>query len=335
MPASRIIALVSVIAIIAIGGASAAYILFANANSNRGLHLLVSVDAAELRSARLAELVGEARQRLRDAKIAFEGLGVVDGAVQLRVVKPEEADAALTALRAIGSDIEVGSSAGGNIIVTLPKAGLDERVANGVRAAVEVLRRRCDAAGIALRRIEPDGLDRIRIHAANPADVARLKNEILNRGELTLHEVHPAMTADAAQNSAAPTGYRLFPTAEPALPPMLLRVASAIHGDELADAQASFDARTNAPVITFRLNDSGARKLGGLTRTNVGRPIAIVIDGKVLSAPVVREPIVGGSGQISGNFTPAGAQQLARRLRSGALPAKLTIIEERVVTQNQ
>src|SRR5262249_1293713 len=156
----------------------------------------------------------------------------------------------------------------------------------------------------------------------------RLKVEMLNPGLLSLHEVHPAMTAHEAQNGAVPAGYRLYPTAEPGLPPMLLRTVSAVRGDELADAQAGFDARTSEPGITFRFNTSGTRKFGLLTRNNIGRPIAIVIDGRVLSAPVVREPILGGSGQISGNFTPASAQQLAVRLRSGALPAKLTIIEE-------
>jgi protein-export membrane protein SecD len=332
MSASRIVILVLLVAVLVVGGASAAYLfLSANTSSNRGLHLLVSVDAAELRNAQLTEVAGDARQRLRDARIAFDGLGVVDGAVKLRVAKPEEVDAAVKALRAIG-DVEVGSAEGGNVILTLPKAGQDERLAKGVGTTVEVLRRRCDAAGIVLRSIAPDGPDRLRIHAANPADAARLKEEILSRGELSLHEVHPSQEA---QSSAAPAGYRLYPTAHPGLAPMLLRVAPAIRGDDLADAQAAFDARTNEPVISFRFNTSGARKFGLMTQANVGRPVAIVIDGKVFSAPVVREPILGGSGQISGNFTPAEAQRLAIRLRSGALPARLTIIEERVVTQDE
>ncbi|MET0432052.1 MAG: protein translocase subunit SecD, partial [Hyphomicrobium sp.] len=102
-------------------------------------------------------------------------------------------------------------------------------------------------------------------------------------------------------------------------------------GEDLADAQPGFDSRTNEPVINFRFNQSGARKFGNFTKDNVGRPFAIVLDDKVLSAPVIREAILGGSGQISGNFTVESTNKLAVQLRSGSLPTKLTIVEERTV----
>jgi preprotein translocase subunit SecD len=104
-----------------------------------------------------------------------------------------------------------------------------------------------------------------------------------------------------------------------------------VRGDQLVDAQPGFDQRTHEPIITFRFNQSGARTFGNFTTQNVGRPFAIVLDDKVLSAPVIREPILGGSGQISGSFTVDSANKLAVQLRSGALPAKLTIVEERTV----
>jgi preprotein translocase subunit SecD len=104
-----------------------------------------------------------------------------------------------------------------------------------------------------------------------------------------------------------------------------------VRGDELVDAQPGFDQRTNEPIITFRFNNAGARKFGNFTKDHVNRPFAIVLDDKVISAPVIREPILGGSGQISGNFTVETATQLAIQLKSGALPAKLTIVEERTV----
>ena len=104
-----------------------------------------------------------------------------------------------------------------------------------------------------------------------------------------------------------------------------------VRGDELVDAQPGFDQRTNEPIITFRFNNAGARKFGNFTKDHVNRPFAIVLDDKVISAPVIREPILGGSGQISGNFTVETATQLAIQLSSGALPAKLTIVEERTV----
>jgi preprotein translocase subunit SecD len=104
-----------------------------------------------------------------------------------------------------------------------------------------------------------------------------------------------------------------------------------VTGEELADAQPGFDSRTNEPIVTFRFNQSGARKFAKVTQENVGRPFAMVLDGKVISAPVIREPILGGTGQISGNFSVQEANNLAILLRSGALPAKLTVVEERVV----
>ena len=113
--------------------------------------------------------------------------------------------------------------------------------------------------------------------------------------------------------------------------PYLLEKRVIVSGDELTDAQPGFDQRTSEPIVTFKFNTSGARKFAQVTQENVGRPFAIVLDDKVISAPVIREPILGGSGQISGNFTVESANNLAILLRAGALPAKLTVIEQRVV----
>jgi preprotein translocase subunit SecD len=104
-----------------------------------------------------------------------------------------------------------------------------------------------------------------------------------------------------------------------------------VSGGDLVDAQPGFDQRTSEPIVSFRFNSSGARKFAEATQQNVGKPFAIVLDNKVISAPVIREPILGGSGQISGNFTVQSANDLAILLRAGALPAPLTIIEERTV----
>jgi preprotein translocase subunit SecD len=104
-----------------------------------------------------------------------------------------------------------------------------------------------------------------------------------------------------------------------------------VSGGDLVDAQPGFDQRTNEPVVNFRFNSSGARRFAEVTQQNVGKPFAIVLDNQVVSAPVIREPILGGSGQISGNFTVQQANDLAILLRAGALPAPLTIVEERTV----
>jgi preprotein translocase subunit SecD len=102
-----------------------------------------------------------------------------------------------------------------------------------------------------------------------------------------------------------------------------------VSGENLVDAQATF--QDNQPVVSFRFDSVGARRFGDATRDNVGRRFAIVLDNKVISAPVIREPILGGSGIISGSFSVESAQDLALLLRAGALPAPLNILEERTV----
>jgi protein-export membrane protein SecD len=130
-------------------------------------------------------------------------------------------------------------------------------------------------------------------------------------------------------------GYKVYESGDPDDPRgfggYVLAENAVVQGDDLVDSQPGFDSQNNQPIISFRFNQSGARKFGTFTKDNVNEPFAIVLDDKVISAPVIREPILGGSGQISGNFTIESANNLAIQLRSGALPAKLTIVEERTV----
>ena len=162
-------------------------------------------------------------------------------------------------------------------------------------------------------------------------DTTQLKALIGKTARLSFHEVHPSLSAEEARQARAPPGYRIYPAVDKEEGDQLLRETPVVRGDELVDAQPAFDQRTNEPIITFRFNNAGARKFGTFTKDNVNRPFAIVLDDQVISAPVIREPILGGSGQISGSFTVETANQLAIQLRSGALPAKLTIVEERTV----
>jgi len=163
-------------------------------------------------------------------------------------------------------------------------------------------------------------------------DTRKLKDVIGQTAKLTFHAVHPTTTAEEAKQTRVPLGYKIYPGDEDGREgSYLLQEAPVVSGEDLVDAQPGFDSRTNEPIITFRFNQSGARKFGKFTKDNVGSPFAIVLDNKVLSAPVIREPILGGSGQISGSFTVESANNLAIQLRSGALPTKLTIVEERTV----
>jgi protein-export membrane protein SecD len=308
-----------------------------------GAHLLLAMEVADVRKDWLEALRDDARRRLRDAKIGFAGIGIANNLVQVRLSKPEETDAALKDLRniaqqvgnplvgATSTDVEVRKGDAGVIILVPTESGLQQRVSNAVGAAIETVRRRVDAMGTTEPNIVRQGRDRILVQVPGLQDTAQLKELIGKTARLTFHDVHPTMTAEEGRQTRVPPGFKLYPAVDKEEGDQILRETPVVRGDELVDAQPAFDQRTNEPIITFRFNNSGARKFGSFTKDNVGRPFAIVLDDKVISAPVIREAILGGSGQISGSFSVESANQLAIQLRSGALPAKLTIVEERTV----
>jgi preprotein translocase subunit SecD len=308
-----------------------------------GAHLLLAMDTSEVRKDWLDTVRDDARRRLREARIALTGLGVTNNVVQVRLAKPEDIDAAVKALQGLVqqsgnlilgtavADLEVKRSEGGLITIAPTEAGLQNRIANAISASIETVRRRVDQLGTAEASVVRQGRDRVLVQFPGIQDTTQLKALIGKTARLSFHEVHPSMSAEEARSTRPPTGYRIYPATDQDDGPQLLRETPVVRGDELVDAQPAFDQRTNEPIITFRFNNAGARKFGNFTKEHVNRPFAIVLDDQVISAPVIREPILGGSGQISGSFTVETANQLAIQLRSGALPAKLTIVEERTV----
>jgi preprotein translocase subunit SecD len=308
-----------------------------------GAHLLLAMETADVRKDWLETLRDDARKRLREAKIAFTGLGIVNNTVQIRLAKPEDADAALKELRGLiqqsgnlllgttVSDVQVTKGEGGAITVTPTEGGLQDRITNAISAAIETVRRRVDALGTTEPTIVRQGSARILVQVPGLQDTAQLKELIGKTARLSFHEVHATLSAEEARQTRVPPGFKIYPAEDRAEGPQVLRETPVVRGDELKGAQPGFDQRTNEPIISFTFNNSGARKFGNFTRDHVNKPFAIVLDDTVISAPVIREPILGGSGQISGNFTVETANQLAIQLRSGALPAKLTIVEERTV----
>ena len=307
-----------------------------------GAHLLLSMETAEVRKDWLDTLREDARKRLREAKIAVAGIGIVNNALQVRVSNVDDSDAALKELKGLaqptgniirgfsGTDLDVRKAEGGVILITPTEAGLQHRITEAISAAIETVRRRVDFTGTTEAQIVRQGSDRILVQVPGLLETAPLKELIGKTARLTFHEVHPSISAEEAKRTRPPAGYRIYPGADQE-GDQLLRETPVVRGDELKSAQAAFDSQTREPIIAFTFNGSGARKFGDFTKTHVGRPFAIVLDDKVISAPVIRDAILGGSGQISGNFTVETANQLAIQLRSGALPAKLTVIEERVV----
>jgi preprotein translocase subunit SecD len=231
-----------------------------------------------------------------------------------------------------GNDITVEQTPPDLITIRPTEQGLRQRVSGAASAAIETVNRRVNALGTAESTVVRQGSDRILVQFPGLQDTKQLKDLIGQTAKLTFHAVHPTVTAEEAKQTRVPIGYKIYPSAEGENgPSYVLQETPVVSGEDLVDAQPGFDSRTNEPIISFRFNQSGARKFGNFTKDNVGSPFAIVLDDKVLSAPVVREPILGGSGQISGSFTVDTANTLAVQLRSGALPTKLTIVEERTV----
>ena len=308
-----------------------------------GAHLLLAMDTKELEKDWLNAIRDDTRKQLREEKIGFTGLGIVGHAVQVKVTKPEDLDKAVTALKKLiqpigtamlgggGNDLAVDTSGNNTITITPTPAGMQHRISSAASAAIETVDRRVNALGTSESTVVRQGSDRILVQFPGLQDTKQLKELIGQTAKLTFHSVHPTMSAEEATQTRAPLGYKVYPGAEGEGRSYLLQESPIVSGEDLTDAQPGFDQRTNEPIISFRFNQSGARKFGNYTKDNVGQPFAIVLDNKVLSAPVIREPILGGSGQISGQFTVDSANTLAVQLRSGALPTKLTIVEERTV----
>jgi SecD/SecF fusion protein len=308
-----------------------------------GAQLLLAMETADVRKDWLDNLRDDARKRLRDAKIPVAGLGIANNAVQVRLANADDADRALRELRGMAqqtgilrttvADIDVTKGEGGLITIAPTEAGLQSRISSAIGAAIETVRRRVDALGTTEPTIVREGSARILVQVPGLQDTSELKALIGKTARLSFHEVNSTMSAEEAKQTRIPVGYKIYPSIdrEGGEGALLLRETPVVRGDELTGAQPAFDQRTNEPVISFTFNNAGARKFGNFTKDHVGRPFAIVLDDQVISAPVIREPILGGSGQISGNFSVESANQLAIQLRSGALPAKLTIVEERTV----
>ena len=189
--------------------------------------------------------------------------------------------------------------------------------------AIEVLRRRIDALGTTEPNIQRQGVDRILVQVPGLQDPKRLKDILGTTAQLEFRMV-------AEGNSNSPD-VEMLPQSEANQPPLPIEKRVIVQGEDLIDAQPGFDQRTSEPIVNFKFNIRGAQRFGTATSESVGRTLAIVLDKKVISAPRIQTAITGGQGQISGRFTVEAANNLAILLRAGALPAPLTIVEERTV----
>ena len=206
--------------------------------------------------------------------------------------------------------------------LTLSNYGLVLLKNSSLDQAIEIVRRRVDEIGTNEPNILKRGNDRILVELPGLDDPGRIKSLLGKTANLTFQFI--------TQNSEESFGTEKL-MFEDESEEVIVSKRIILSGDNLVDAKPTMDTQTNETVVTFNLDRVGAKKFGKATSTGVGKRLAIILDGKIISAPSVREPIVGGSGQISGNFTFQSATDLALLLRSGALPAPLSIIEERTV----
>ncbi len=307
-----------------------------------GSHILLEVDSNSVRKDKLEQVRDDVRRALRDAKIGYTGLATRPDSVEVRV-KETDLQNALTKLRdlsqplggLLGSSgqrsLEVSDAGGGLIRLTVPPAAIAERVRQSVEQSIQIVERRVNELGTVEPSIQRQGQDRILVQVPGLQDPTRLKELIGKTAKLEFRMVDPTVPPDQAQQGRVPPDSEILMSSTSPKIPYVIKKAVLVSGGDLTDAQPGFDQRSNEPIVSFRFNTSGSRKFAQATSENVGQPFAIVLDNEVISAPVIREPITGGSGQISGSFTVQAANDLAILLRAGALPAPLTVIEERTV----
>jgi preprotein translocase subunit SecD len=308
-----------------------------------GSHILLEVDANSVKKDRLDQVRDDARRTLRDAKIVYTGLSVRNDIVEVRVTKDTEVSTALTKLRELSQplggllgangqrSLDVADAGGGLIRMTVPQAAITDRVRQSVEQSIQIVERRVNELGTVEPLIQRQGVDRILVQVPGLQDPTRLKELLGKTAKLDFRMVDSTIPADQAAQGRVPPDSDLLLSSQSPKVPYIIKKAVLVSGADLIDAQPGFDQRSNEPIVSFRFNTSGARKFAQATLDNVGQPFAIVLDNEVVSAPVIREPITGGSGQISGSFTVQAANDLSILLRAGALPAPLTIIEERTV----
>ncbi len=309
-----------------------------------GVHLQLKLERDDLVANRLESVRDEVRRLLREADIGYTGLTGEGQQVRVTLRDATNADKAREALEPLTAPVAGGLLTGGTLrevalseptpgdfALDITDEGLDYRMASAVAQTVEVIRGRVDELGTTEPVIQRQGTDRIIVQVPGLDDPQRLKDLIGTTARLTFQMVDVTTPIEDVIATRPPVGTEvLYSTDDPPIP-YLIETREIVSGENLEDATTGFDQRTNEPIVSFRFDGTGAQRFGRATQENVGRPFAIVLDDQVISAPVIREPILGGSGQISGNFTVEGANDLAILLRAGALPLKPTFVEERTV----
>ncbi|MDA9855905.1 protein translocase subunit SecD [Paracoccaceae bacterium] len=305
-----------------------------------GAHLLAEVQVEDVYAARMKALWPELRDVLRAERAKIGTIRLQKGAADQLRVKISQAEQIAHAVSAVETlskpvvslsnagarDLEVTSD-GDTVIVTLSEAERALTDQRTLQQALEIIRRRVDEVGTREPTIQRQGARRVLIQVPGIGSASELKNLIGTTAQLTFQPV-----ISRSGNSDVDPGYgnELLPDLTDADQFYVLEAAPVVTGEDLVDAQPSFD-QNGRPAVNFRFNPSGGRRFGDYTADNIGSPFAIVLDGEVISAPTIQSHISGGSGIITGNFSVEESTNLAVLLRAGALPAGLEFLEERTI----
>lgn len=304
-----------------------------------GSHILLEADAADVRKTRLETLEEIVRTELRqadDGAIPYMDLSVSGGAISFTVRNPADIDRAVETMRALSRpvgqlsasrDIDVNVMDGNRVVLRPTQAGLAAETNAAMGQAVEVIRRRIDELGTREPTIIRQGDTRIVVQVPGLQNPEALKSLLGKTAKLEFKLVDVDADPALVAQGRAPAGSQIVPMVEGGTIAVKRRVL--ISGDQLVDSQPSF--QDGMPVVSFRFDSVGGKRFAKATQENTGKPFAIILDGRVISAPRINEPILGGSGIISGSFTTESANELAILLRSGKLPVALKVIEERTI----
>ncbi len=295
-----------------------------------GAHLLLEVDFDAVVQEQMNSLADSVRGTLRKDRIGYIGLGAKKNYVTFKLRDPNEASKAKSLITKTDNDIDFSSTSDGQVTLKFSDSALRERKKSALTQSIEIVRRRVDEMGTAEPFIQRQGDDRILIQLPGLKDPTRIKNLLGKTAKLQFRFVDSSVSAEPGKSVP---GVDILPLQEDGKgrpEHLAVKKQVIVSGENLVNAQPGFD-QYNRPNVHFKFDSIGARKFGNATRNNVGKLFAIVLDDKIISAPRINEPIPGGEGTISGSFTVQEAQDLALLMRAGALPAPLTILEERTV----
>ena len=306
-----------------------------------GSHLLLEADPSSLSKTRLESLTDSVRTALRraDPKVEIGEISLAEGKLSFFVTDPKQVDAAREALLPVinngtgGRDWNFDVVDGSRVVLSPAAAGDAAAFSQAMDTAKDVIERRINALGTLEPTVLRQGDNRIVVQVPGLSDPESLKKLVGDTAKLEFKLVDEDADPDQTKEGKARVGSQILPYLDnpQGIPFIAVRRLGGISGDKLTGATATNDPQTNQPAVSITFNSEGGQRFARMTQQNTGKLFAIILDNKVISAPVIKEPILGGTSQISGSFTSESAARLAISLKAGALPVDLKVVEERSV----